>query len=77
MSVENTRTSRVDQTHLEMMIGRVLLGRVRVHRFQVALEDEGLVLKGCTSTYYAKQLVQHAVMEVSRLPILANEIEVQ
>jgi hypothetical protein len=26
--------------------------------------------------YYAKQLTQHAVMEASSLPILANEMEV-
>ena len=29
-----------------------------------------------TNTYYAKQLAQHAVMEMTEVPILANEIEV-
>jgi hypothetical protein len=36
----------------------------------------GLVLTGQASTYYAKQLAQHAVMEATALPILANEIDV-
>jgi hypothetical protein len=36
----------------------------------------GLVLQGNTLTFHAKQLAQHAIMEATRLPILANEIEV-
>jgi hypothetical protein len=44
--------------------------------FQLVLRDNGLVLRGHTHTYYAKQLAQHAVMEASGLPILANELEV-
>jgi hypothetical protein len=44
--------------------------------FQVVFRDQGLVLRGHVHTYYAKQLAQHAVMETSRLPIRANEIEV-
>jgi len=34
-------------------------------------------LRGQVHTYYAKQLAQHAVMETTGLPILANEIEVR
>jgi hypothetical protein len=33
-------------------------------------------LQGLASTYYAKQLAQHAAMDLADLPILANEIEV-
>jgi len=33
-------------------------------------------LRGRAKTYYAKQLAQHAVMEATDLPVLANEIEV-
>jgi hypothetical protein len=47
-----------------------------LHGFQVVIRDGGLVLRGRTSTYYTKQLVQHAVMEATSLPIVANEIEV-
>jgi hypothetical protein len=51
-----------------------LSGRVRDFRLDV--RDDGLVLRGHAHTYYAKQLAQHAVMQISSLPILANEIEV-
>jgi hypothetical protein len=44
--------------------------------FQLVLRDNGLVLRGHVHTYYTKQLAQHAVMEASNLPILANEMEV-
>jgi hypothetical protein len=38
--------------------------------------SSGKALRGFAHTYYAKQLAQHAVMEATKLPILANEIEV-
>jgi hypothetical protein len=44
--------------------------------FELIFRDTGLVLRGHVHTYYAKQLAQHAVMEASRLPIRANEMEV-
>ena len=44
--------------------------------FHLVFRDKGLVLRGHVHTYYAKQLTQHAVMEASSLPILANEMEV-
>ena len=34
-------------------------------------------LLGRARSYYAKQLAQHAVFEASRLPLLANAIEVE
>jgi len=43
---------------------------------QLVVTDGGLILRGRCRTYYVKQLVQHAVMEASDRPILANEIEV-
>jgi hypothetical protein len=48
----------------------------RVQDFHVEVRDAGLVLQGRTRTYHAKQLVQQAVMETAKLPILANEVEV-
>jgi hypothetical protein len=51
-----------------------LSGRVR--DFHLLVRDQGLVLRGHAHTYYAKQLAQQAVMEVTSLPIQANEIEV-
>ncbi len=59
---------------LEAQVQSQLRGRVR--DFRLSLREGGLVLEGCTRTYYAKQLVQHAVMEAVDLPIRSNEIEV-
>ncbi len=59
---------------LESQIQCQLGGRIR--DFRLIVVDGGLMLRGRCSTYYAKQLAQHAVMEASSLPILANEIEV-
>lgn len=49
----------------------------RFRGLQVAVAEGGLVLKGRVGTYYAKQVAQHLVMQLTDLPILANEIEVQ
>jgi hypothetical protein len=63
-------------------IGRQLETRIRVRLggqirdIRVVCRDDGLVLQGCSRTYYAKQLAQHVVMEVTSIPIIANEIEV-
>ena len=60
---------------LEALVQRRLRGQVRDLRLLVG--DQGLILQGQTSTYYAKQLAQHAAMEITGLTILANEIEVR
>jgi hypothetical protein len=54
---------------------QVRLGN-RVRNLRVLRGKDGLVLRGKTTTYYAKQLVQHAVMELDDCRILANDIEV-
>jgi hypothetical protein len=48
----------------------------QVPHFRLVVADGGLILRGRAGTYHVKQLVQHAVMKGTRLPILANEIEV-
>jgi hypothetical protein len=48
----------------------------RVLHFRLDWRESGLVLRGHSLTYYAKQLAQHAVMAATNLPIRANEIEV-
>jgi hypothetical protein len=75
MNSGSTTVMPADQ--LEALIQRHLLGRVRVSHLRVLVQEQGLILQGCVPTYYDKQLAQHAAMEVSGLPILANEIEVQ
>lgn len=59
---------------LEMRI-RVRLG-AQIRDFRVVCRAGGLVLQGQSRTYYAKQLAQHVVMEVTSIPIIANEIGV-
>jgi hypothetical protein len=60
---------------LEALIQNRLGGRVRGLR--VELRGGGLLLQGRAATYHAKQLAQHAAMELAGLPILANDIEVR
>jgi osmotically-inducible protein OsmY len=60
--------------HLEAALHNRLGGRVS--NLQVILHDSGVVLRGRASTYYAKQLAQHAAMELAGLHVLANDIEV-
>jgi osmotically-inducible protein OsmY len=59
---------------IEACVRRRLGGWVR--DFQVVIQGQGVVLRGRTHTYYAKQLVQHTAMEVGGVPVLANRIEV-
>lgn len=62
---------------IERIAARVrhqLSGRLRDFRLEV--RGAGVVLRGRTPTYHAKQLAQHAVMGATDLPILGNEIEV-
>ena len=59
---------------LEARLQSCLSGRVSGLRLR--FHGDGLILRGWTRTYYAKQLAQHAVMAATKLPILANEIEV-
>jgi hypothetical protein len=60
---------------LESLLQRRLGNRVR--DLSVLVLPGGVILQGRTSTYHAKQLAQHAVMELSPLPLLANDIEVR
>jgi hypothetical protein len=60
--------------HLELQVQRRLGSRIRDLR--VIVRQDGVILQGRSSTYHAKQLAQHAAMELAGLPILANDIEV-
>ena len=63
-----------EEERLESMLLRRLGNRIRDLR--VVVLPNGLILQGHTGTYHAKQIAQHAAMEVADLPIVANEIEV-
>ena len=68
-------TEMSETTQIEARIRSRLSGRIR--GLQVLRENNGLILRGRTPTYYAKRLAQHALMAATDLPILANEIEVR
>ncbi len=63
-----------DEERLELQ----LLGRLggRIRDLQVQISSDGVILWGRAATYHAKQLAQHAAMDLCKMPILANEIEV-
>ncbi len=58
------------ESHMQARLGS------RVRHVRVVCRNNGVILQGIAHTYYAKQLAQQSVMEVTDLPILANEIEV-
>lgn len=60
---------------LESQVLSRLGGRIR--ELRVVIRENGLILQGRAPTYHAKQLAQHAAMEVGKLPILANDIVVR
>jgi hypothetical protein len=67
-------SAKIDLDALEAHVHAELHGRVRDLR--VVSDEGGLRLRGCTHTYYVKQLAQHAVMRATSMRIVANEIEV-
>ncbi len=64
-----------EEERLECLLLRRLGNRIR--NLRVLVLPAGLVLQGRASTYHAKQLAQHAAMELADVPILANDIEVR
>ncbi len=60
--------------NIEERIQRRVPGRVQ--GLQIELRDACLVLRGRVVSFYAKQLVQEVAMEMTRLQVRANEIEV-
>ena len=63
-----------EEERLESMLLRRLGNRIRDLR--VIVLPAGVILQGRTGTYHAKQIAQHAAMEIAELPILANDIAV-
>ena len=62
-------------TSLEAQLRRRLGSRVRDLR--VVVGGEGVVLEGRALTFHAKQLAQHAAMQLADLPVLTNNIQVR
>lgn len=61
----------------ESLNGRLstVLGH-RVQSLNIEVHEGRLVLSGRTHSFYVKQLAQHAAMEVTKLPVAVNDIEV-
>ena len=59
---------------LEARLRAALSGRVDDLHLEV--RGKGLVLSGRAHSFYAKQLAQHAVMDATDLPLVANTIVV-
>ncbi len=70
--IEELRLS--PEERLESLLQRRMGNRIR--HLRVRIHEGGVVLEGRAPTYHAKQLAQHAAMELGNLPILANDIEV-
>jgi hypothetical protein len=70
-----TEVTSQREEDLELVLHSRLGSRIR--NLRVLLRPNGIVLQGYACTYHAKQLAQHAVMEATRLPLLANDIEVR
>jgi hypothetical protein len=68
------RCDSAPSEYLELQLQRRLGSRVR--NLRVLVKHDGVILQGRTSTYHAKQLAQHAAMELGDVRILSNEIEV-
>ena len=49
----------------------------RVRELRIILRHNGVILQGRSATYHAKQLAQHAAMELADKRVLANDIEVR
>jgi hypothetical protein len=64
-----------EEERLECLLQRRLGNRIRNLRVHVL--PTGVILEGHAPTYHAKQLAQHAAMELADFPILANDIEVR
>jgi hypothetical protein len=74
MIIDSPERPPTKEEQLETLLQRRLGSRVRDLRIQVL--PGGVVLHGRSATYHAKQLAQHAAMELADVPILANDIEV-
>jgi hypothetical protein len=71
---ETNEKTRETEYHLERCIQNHLGSRVR--HLRVICTADGIILQGKAPTYHTKQLAQHVVMEIAKLSVVANEIEV-
>jgi hypothetical protein len=63
-----------DVVQMQTRLQSILRGRV--DNFRIVCQESGLILQGQATNFHAKQLAQQEVMNMTMLPILANEITV-
>lgn len=63
---------------IEELVEREVRSRTsgRIRGLEVRVADGQVVIRGRTSTYYAKQLVSHAAMDTAEQLCVMNEVEV-
>lgn len=63
---------------IEELVEREVRNRTsgRIRGLEVRVTDGQVVIRGRTSTYYAKQLVSHAAMDTAEQLCVMNEVEV-
>jgi len=63
---------------IEELVEREVRSRTsgRIRGLEVRVSDGQVVIRGRTSTYYAKQLVSHAAMDTADQLSVMNEVEV-
>jgi hypothetical protein len=74
LMVEATPQQVLQVERLEALVQRRLGSRVR--DFRILPRPDGVIIQGRAATYHAKQIAQHAVMEITNQHIVANDIEV-
>lgn len=73
----NRPNQSITEGFIDQLVARLQcrLGR-QLRDFHVQVQKNGLVLQGRASTYYAKQIAQQVAIEMSSLPVFANDIDV-
>ena len=72
-TLDSDHLGGTDTDRLEVQIQSRLGSRVSSLRLQAV--GHGLVIHGQATTYYAKQLAQHFLMDASPRPVVENLIE--
>ena len=69
-----TELTENDRSRMELHLQAHLRGRV--HDLRLELTEIGVVLRGRSRTYHGKQLAQHLLISLCRMPLAANQIDV-
>ncbi len=71
MQATITDLSQVVERHVQQRAGG------RVHRLEVEVDGDRVVVRGCTHSYYAKQLAIQGCLDALAAAALALEVNIQ